>query len=217
MTDVKKYLKYIQIGIREEGIASLLMMVVAYIIYLLGSIIKLPPYITLLAVTIVFIGGVIWGYKQAEKSESKKAIKTLKFGLKDFREKFLNRGESNSFFSLSYKKPPKEEYPIGLWDNYHNCRFMYLKLRIDHIDERITGLINKQETISCFRDLFTTTNKCREFLNEYVKEINEQGNLTEEHKKIVDVSNKFKEALLEDVRSLNIDEDVGVQLEEIIL
>ena len=117
MTDIDKYWKYIQIGIMEGGIAGLLMFITTAIIYIVGyyNIIELPPYTTLLAVALVFIGGAAWAYKQAEKRKSNEAIKTLKHRLKDFREKFLSPGEGKSFFSLISKKPPKEEYPIELW------------------------------------------------------------------------------------------------------
>lgn len=215
MTDIEKYWKYIQIGIREEGIASLLMLIMTAIICILGYIIELPPYITLLAVTIVFIVGVIWGYKQAEKRKSNEAIKILKNRLEDFSKNFLSGGESDSFFSLS-KNPSKKEYPDELWKKYHEWRFKHLELEVKHINEQIIGsILNEQGIRRCFIDLFTATTRCYAFLDEYVREINEQGNLTKEHNEIISVYHKFIYALVEDDRSL--DTHAGIQLSKIRL
>lgn len=212
--DIKRYI--------GNSFVEFAMVVVATIIYIYDYIYDdLPSYTNLFALIFILIFAIIWRRKQAEKSESNKAIKTLKNRLEDFRKEFLNRGESNSFFSLSGKTPPKEEYPIELWNKYHDCKFGRLTLEVDYIDRQITGsILNKQEIGRCFIDLFNTTKRLYVFLDEYVSEKNEQGNLTVEREKIVHVIvpayNNFIKDLTEDVRSSDIDV-AGTQLSKITL
>ena len=189
----------------EYGYIQLVGLVVFGIIFFLSLIVKMPPSaISITALLAMFLFAVIRNPKQVEKKELNKAIEILKNRLEDFRKKFLNRGESDSFFSLS-KNPPKKEYPDELWKKYHEWRFAYLTLGVDHINRQITGPLNKQEISSCFKDLFNMTNRCHVFLNEYVREMNEQGDLPTEHEEIVDVYNKFKDDLFKDVERLNTD------------
>lgn len=218
---LRKYWKDIQMDI-ENSFVEFVMVVVAAIICIYDYIYNdLPPYTNVFALIFILIFAIIGRRKQAEKSESNKAIKTLKNRLEDFRKEFLNRGESDSFFSLSGKTPPKEEYHIELWNKYHDCKFGRLTLEVDYIDRQITGsILNKQEIRRCFIDLFNTTKRLYAFLDEYVSEINEQGNLTVEREKIVSVIvsvyNDFIKDLNKDVRSLDIDV-AGIQLSKITL
>ena len=152
MFNIDKYWKDIKEKV-EYGYIQLVGLTVFSIIFFLSLIVKMPPSaISITALLAMFLFAVIRNPKQVEKKELNKAIEILKNRLEDFLKKFLNRGEGDSFCSLS-KNPPKKGYPDELWKKYHEWRFAYLTLEVDHINRQITGPLNKQEISFCFINL----------------------------------------------------------------